>query len=171
MEKQINNYFKVVATTGMSYAIYKNYKNPLSFTYDLHENDNMLIEFIFNDIAMEKWGYLVEGICDGKDLSFKPKDNTYAVMFMDLKNDRKFWVHVDKQYYNDNYDMYVYKLSNIFRGWVRVGPVGYILMSLTLIGLVVICWLGPDQGDCSCADDPDDLDGEWGWEHYRFVYY
>lgn len=74
--------------------------NPECFIYEEYEPDwwellgtNQMSD-IQKNIFSGVLSYVI-GYCDAKRLSFRPRDNSYAVMFE--KDGRKFWFHVNKR--------------------------------------------------------------------------
>jgi len=76
--------------------------NSECFTYDLYCNDWWHL-FDVNFLNMPPFEILKKyaiGFCKGESLKVKPRKNTFAVMF--IKDEDKFWFHIDNnsEFYN-----------------------------------------------------------------------
>lgn len=83
------------------------------------------MSFMFNELIMQGWNFMIIGYCSGELLSFKPKENIYAVMFMNMGNGDKFWMHVDKRYFRESKEEYIEMIVEhfwvfFFLGWGRL---------------------------------------------------
>lgn len=70
----------------------ENYEPDWCESLGIDYDDSMNIPFLF-----AKAGEYIVGYCDAVRLSFRPKENTYAVMFE--KDGRRFWFHLKKIFF------------------------------------------------------------------------
>ena len=106
----------ILATNGLLYQGYKNKLSPTLFLYEDKTNDNVTIQMMFNEYAMTSWEIVPLGYCNGNKLSHLPKENTYGVLFKKINEDKVFWFHVDKRYFDDNCKKYVKALTKKISG-------------------------------------------------------